>query len=177
MGLKKISVFLICMAISGCASQQVGYVRAKSPDTEGYSDTKIQEGVYSIQFKGRSDTNVQRISDFALLRAAELALRDGYSYFTVLTEKSDDKKVTDAIPHDAPTIACSGRHCFSSFYTVWQTYSYSIPSIYFMVQAHKEKPDTHATVFDARQVKSNIETQYGLVQAPVPPRTQQAARL
>lgn len=155
---------LVCI-LAGCASSQVGYLRARTPSGEGYSDTKIQDGIYSVQFKGRSDTNVQRVSDFALLRSAELTLQGGDRYFTVLTEKNDSQRVTDSIPSEAP-IGCVGRNCFTSFYTVWNTYTYSIPGIYFMIQTYKEKPSAQATVFDAQQVKDNIERQYNLVQKP-----------
>ena len=151
------------LILSGCITAPMGYYKAKTAGDDGYFDTKIQDGIYSIQFKGRPETNIQRVTDFALLRAAELALGNGYRYFTVLTEKSDTKTVTNPVPDTAP-IGCIGRHCFPTFYTVWETYSYKIPDIYFMVECFKEKPlNISTTVFDAEQVKKNIQEEYNLV--------------
>lgn len=165
----KMAGLLFLLLLSGCVTAPVAYRPAKDAQSEGYFDTKIQDGVYSIQFRGKPETNMQRIMDFALLRAAERASADGYRYFTVLTEKSDSKTVTDSMPEQEP-VGCIGRHCFPTFYTVWETYSYKIPGIYFMVQAYKEKPaNVNATVFDAEQVKENVRKQYGLVPAIPPP--------
>ncbi len=159
------SAFLgvLLISLTGCASA-LQYHPARGSAGDGYSDTKIQEGVYSVQYRGRSDADIKTVSDYALLRSADITLTNGYRYFTVLTEKEDSKKMDQSLPEPA-RIGCIGRHCFDSYYTVWQTYTYSVPGIYFMIRCYKEEPaDSPVTVFDAQQVKANIEKDYGLAQ-------------
>ena len=50
----------------------------------GYSDTKIESDRYRITFAGDGATSPQAVEDFALLRAAELALANGYDWFRVV---------------------------------------------------------------------------------------------
>jgi len=54
---------------------------------EGYSEAKLSETEYTISFKGNTETSHQRLNDFALLRAAQVSLKNGYPYFRVLNSK------------------------------------------------------------------------------------------
>lgn len=49
----------------------------------GYSEYRLEAGRYRVTFKGNPGAPVNQVSDYALLRAAELALRDGYDWFRV----------------------------------------------------------------------------------------------
>jgi hypothetical protein len=49
----------------------------------GYSEFKLETGRYRVTFQGGPGAPEAQVSDYALLRAAELALRDGYDWFRV----------------------------------------------------------------------------------------------
>lgn len=58
----------------------------------GYSDTRIEEGRYRITFAGDGATSPDQVEDFALLRAAELALAGGYDWFRVVGRSIDEQE-------------------------------------------------------------------------------------
>lgn len=58
----------------------------------GYSDTRIEEGRYRITFAGDGATPPDIVEDYALLRAAELALAGGYDWFRVVGRSVDEQE-------------------------------------------------------------------------------------
>jgi len=85
----KIAKPLIVAVVSGlllaaCASVPTVYrARAGAPNDVGYSEYKLEAGRYRVTFQGGPGAPEAQIADYALLRAAELALRDGYDWFRV----------------------------------------------------------------------------------------------
>ena len=49
----------------------------------GYSEYRLEDGRYRVTFQGNPGASANQISDYVLLRSAELALRDGYDWFRV----------------------------------------------------------------------------------------------
>ncbi len=58
----------------------------------GYSETRIEEGRYRIIFAGDGATTPETVEDYALLRAAELALASGYDWFRVFGRVIDEQE-------------------------------------------------------------------------------------
>jgi hypothetical protein len=85
----KIAKPLIAAALSGlllvaCASTPTVYRSAEaSPTAVGYSEYRLEAGRYRVTFQGGPGAPENQIADYALLRAAELALRDGYDWFRI----------------------------------------------------------------------------------------------
>jgi hypothetical protein len=50
----------------------------------GYADRHVTNGVYEVSFLGNASTSYERASDFALLRAAEIALKHHAKSFILL---------------------------------------------------------------------------------------------
>lgn len=50
----------------------------------GFSEYRIEPGRYRVTFRGGSGAPANLVSDYALLRAAEITLRDGYDWFRVV---------------------------------------------------------------------------------------------
>lgn len=69
--------------LTGCASSPTLYAPQTAPQAAGYSEYRLEAGRYRVTFKGNPGAPVNQVSDYALLRAAELALRDGYDWFRV----------------------------------------------------------------------------------------------
>lgn len=83
-----ICAFLI-LTLGGCATsyQSTGL-------TGGFSETRLAEDMFRVEFTGNGFTRGERASDFALLRASELTLDNGYRYFVIMDENHDVQRHT-----------------------------------------------------------------------------------
>lgn len=72
-----------CLALSACATAPTVYAPASGPQSVGYSEFRIEPGRYRITFRGGPGAPVEQVSDYALLRAADLAIAEGYDWFRV----------------------------------------------------------------------------------------------
>jgi hypothetical protein len=67
----------------------------------GYSDTQMGENTFRVSFEGNGYTPLAKVSDFALLRSAEVTLEHGYPYFLIVNGHAGG-----ATPTVIQTIAC-----------------------------------------------------------------------
>ena len=79
---------LIALAVSAalltaCATTPTLYAPKTAPNGAGYSEYRLENGRYRVTFQGNPGAPVNQVSDYVLLRSAELALRDGYDWFRV----------------------------------------------------------------------------------------------
>jgi len=79
---------LIALAFSAallgaCATAPTLYGPRTTPQSSGFSEYRLESGRYRVTFRGGPGAPVEQVSDYALLRAAELAVRDGYDWFRV----------------------------------------------------------------------------------------------
>ncbi len=68
------------LALAACATM-APYGPATSPSSQGYAEQRIESDRWRVTYRGQGD--VARVSDYALLRAAELTLGQGYDWFEV----------------------------------------------------------------------------------------------
>jgi hypothetical protein len=73
----------IALLLAGCASTPTVYQASTGPGVAGFSEYRIEPGRYRVTFVGAPGAPAAQVNDYALLRAAELALRDGYDWFRV----------------------------------------------------------------------------------------------
>jgi hypothetical protein len=71
------------MALAACATQPTLYQPATGPRAIGYAEYQIERGRYRITFRGGPGAPADQVSDYALLRAADLAIANGYDWFQV----------------------------------------------------------------------------------------------
>ena len=76
--MKNLSICLLAMLLIGCAATPYQPVRSGC----GYADLKVQDGVYKVYFSGNSNTREDVVENYTLLRAADLTLEKGYTYFS-----------------------------------------------------------------------------------------------
>lgn len=79
---------LIALAVSAalltaCTTTPTLYAPQTAPRGAGYSEYRLEDGRYRVTFQGNPGASANQISDYVLLRSAELALRDGYDWFRV----------------------------------------------------------------------------------------------
>ncbi len=59
----------------------------------GYSEYKIENNRYRITFQGGQGAPQRQVVDYALLRAAEVTIRDGYEWFQVVNQFGGPSKL------------------------------------------------------------------------------------
>lgn len=84
---KIVILALTGLLLSLTACSNTVYKQARGPMSMGYSDAPLEDGRYRITFRGR-DFNTAY--DFALLRAAEITLAKGHTWFRVTGSFSDE---------------------------------------------------------------------------------------
>src|SRR5690606_22629066 len=74
---------LAVLMLTACATTPTFYAPAASPSAMGYSEYRIEPGRYRVTFRGGPGAPPQQVADYTLLRAADLALADGYDWFRI----------------------------------------------------------------------------------------------
>lgn len=83
---KKILSTLLLTLIISCSTPY-----KKDGFMGGFSEMKVNEKTWKVDFRGNAYTSSRTVENFALRRAAELTIEQGYSHF-VLSESSLDIK-------------------------------------------------------------------------------------
>lgn len=161
---KKLLNILLCVSafLVGCATQYQKY-----SFSGGYTDVKIQDNIFKVSFYGNAYISKDNVQNFALLRSAEVALENGYSYFVVLEGESGTNQMLYTTPMTSRTYGTvntygnSGTYQGYTNYSGGQTYSFNKPQTIFMIKGFKEKPEiSYSVIYDAEQIKTNLKTQY-----------------
>ncbi len=84
---------------AACASAPTPYAPATGASSYGYSEQKIEADRYAIRFNGNRATAANAAQDYALLRAAEITLRDGYEWFAVVDRAAPDQSTRSSNPN------------------------------------------------------------------------------
>jgi hypothetical protein len=91
---------LAALAVSACATAPTVYQPASGPTAIGYSEYRIEPGRYRVTFRGGPGASAEQVTDFAIVRAAELALADGYDWFRI-----SDRLVSQVAPNNGPQVS------------------------------------------------------------------------
>lgn len=82
--MKRAAVLLACLSLAACATAPTVYAPAAKAEGPGFSEYRIEQGRYRITFRGGPGAPPEQVADYALLRAADLAIADGYDWFRVV---------------------------------------------------------------------------------------------
>lgn len=74
---------LALLVVAACASPGPVYGPSLRPGAAGYESVRIEENRFRVTFRGEPGASVPEVSEFALLRAAELTIEQGASWFVV----------------------------------------------------------------------------------------------
>ncbi|PZQ63650.1 MAG: hypothetical protein DI570_08285 [Phenylobacterium zucineum] len=153
-----IACLLAAASLAACATAPTLYGPAVRPDAVGFSEYRIEPGRFRITFRGGPGAPVQQVSDYALLRAADLALAEGYDWFRVAD------RVTEGRPDNGPRIGLGvggGDFGRGGGFSVGTGASFSLgggPSVaqtIEVVMGKGERP-RGADVYDARALRENL---------------------
>jgi hypothetical protein len=95
------------LALTACATMQP-YGPAMGPTAQGYSEQRIESDRYRITYRGVGDVAV--VSDYALLRAADLAQEQGYDWFEVTQRWIDGRPSAGGVRPSVSIGAGSSRY-------------------------------------------------------------------
>lgn len=132
----------------------------------GFSETKLDVNVWKVTFKGNGYTHPERASDFALLRSAELARENGYSYFIIVDSVERTRVSTSTTASSSVTTGSayvSGNTVYGSARTNnfgGQTFSVSRPSATNTIVCYREKPDINVMVYNAEFIVNSLQSKY-----------------
>ena len=141
----KIIIMILCVVfICVCATS---YKKANSVTGTGYYDTILQQDMYEITFNGNADTQITTAQDYALLRAAEICLENGYQTFDIINLKDNSKTETGAFTN------YYGKYSATTYIT-----SSTYPKITLIIKCSKENNLT----FIAEEIRKNLRKKYQL---------------
>ncbi|MEM9669417.1 MAG: hypothetical protein AAF950_10875 [Pseudomonadota bacterium] len=80
------------IALAACVSATPYQPSKGGINNYGYGQTKIESGKYRVTFRGNSSTDLATVENYILLRAAELAVADGYGHFTILDDSESGRR-------------------------------------------------------------------------------------
>lgn len=74
---------LASLSLAACATPPTIYGPAYGPGGIGFVDYRVEPGRYRVTFRGGPGAPPELVADYALLRAADLTLSEGFDWFTV----------------------------------------------------------------------------------------------
>lgn len=100
MQIAKLFVVSTLVALTSCATlyQKEGIF------TNGYSDMRAGQDIFVVTYRANEFTPAEKVKKYAIRRAAEVALKNGYRYFAVLDETGRGKHLH--YPSIRMTIQC-----------------------------------------------------------------------
>jgi hypothetical protein len=77
------SLILLAIFSVGCATSY-------QPDSYsgGYGETKLNDDIYRVYFRGNGYTSSERVNRFFMKRCAELTVQSGYEYFALINNEN-----------------------------------------------------------------------------------------
>lgn len=150
--------------LAGCASGPV-YRPAAKPGDFGYRDTMLTSQHYRVSFAGDDGTARETVENFAMFRAADLALSHGDDHFRVVSQQTSP--ITENTDY-GPTASVG----YGWGYPFWGTgIGYSTGSVsrtryesVLQIQIGPDVPDQGPDIYDARQIKQNLSPEVAALQ-------------
>ena len=160
------SLFVIT-ALTACATayQPEGF-------SGGFTETQLDKNVFRVSFQGNGYTRADRAEEMALLRSAELTLKNGFTHFAIVDGRSRTDYSAFTTPAQSSTTGTISSYGNTSYLnaqtrsTGGQTVMTAKPSSTNTIICFNGKPDTNSLVYDAQFIFNSLATKYGVVAKP-----------
>lgn len=133
--MNKIIVIMLAIGLTSCST---GY-HASNFWRNGYSETLTSDDSFLVTFEGNEWTTKKDTKKFAMMRASELTLRNGYQFFEIVKEEDNTTECVRTTKKEDTVI---------EGVTTWLTEGVDMPSVTLYVKCHHTKPH-HASSIDA----------------------------
>ena len=153
----KLLSIVLCSALRAACASGPAYRAAPTADSYGYRDTQLTADRYRVSFSGDYGTARETVENFALFRAANVAVEHGATRFRIVSR--DTSPVTSNYGGGPSTSIGYGWG-----YPAWGTsigYSTGGSSrtryeTVLEIQLGAEVPEQGAEVYDANELKRNL---------------------
>jgi len=108
MTVKPILALLAAAALAACASSS-GYQQAARADGVGYTDQRIEDDRWRVTYRAATGAPAGAATDFAILRAAEIATQRGYDWFQVVARDVAREQAGSSGPRIGVGVGTGGR--------------------------------------------------------------------
>jgi hypothetical protein len=86
---------LLTLALAGCATPTPYQpLAANNPRAGGFTDQKLDESHFRVSFQGNWVTSRERVENYLLYRAAELAVSQGFDWFEMVSRDTTNHQTT-----------------------------------------------------------------------------------
>ena len=166
MNMSRLAASVLCL--TGCLTVGCATPYQKVGATGGFSETRLDEHVARVNFRGNGYTGAERAADFCMLRCAELTLEHGCRYFTILQggdSVSYSTYTTPTTSYTTGSVSVYGNTAYGSATTNTyggQTHLISKPSTTLLIACSQDKPEGQVAVLDAQFITTSIRAKYGL---------------
>jgi len=148
----------------------------------GYADQQTAPDEFRVTFQGDGNTSLERVYDFAMLRAAEVTRQHGFSHFAVIGADNTSSVQKYTVPeHVQPDLSAAPRYPITpSLYTSVGLYPnavlaqdprgtvrvpeetrlYCKPGTSLIIKCFNDKPNKPFT-FDAAEVEQSLRRKNG----------------
>lgn len=160
-----IALAISAALLSACATAApTVYGPQTAPRGAGYTEYRLESGRYRVTFQGNPGAPVNQVSDYALLRSAELALRDGYDWFRVadrMTQQTGSNSGSTLSIGGGSSSYDYGRHGHGSSVGLGLGTSFNLgpgPAVSSSMEVvfGKGQPPRDADVYDARAIVRTV---------------------
>ena len=158
--------FLSLLAITGLTACATAY----QPEglSGGFTETQLDKNVFRVSFQGNGYTRPERAEEMALLRSAELTLKNGFTHFAIVDGRSRTDYSAFTTPTQSRTTGTVSSFGNTSYLnaqtrtTGGQTFIAAKPSSTNTIICFTEKPETGAFVYDAHFLFNSLGAKYGV---------------
>lgn len=133
----------------------------------GYEETQLAPNVWRVSFTGNGFTTAEQTQDFALLRSAELATKNGYRYFGFASgsvrANAGGVITTPGYSTTSGSATLYGNSAYGSASTVispGSAYAWSYPTANNTVVMFRERPQADTMIYDAQFICGSLGVKY-----------------
>jgi hypothetical protein len=123
----------------------------------GYEEVQLDENVFRVSFQGNAYTSPRKVTDYILLRSAELTLEKGFRYFQVAGVSDETMRTAVPLPATATTTVAGNQA--TTVVSGGGLLGFTFPSGSQTIVCYKEKPATYA--FNAEFIAKSLGELYG----------------
>lgn len=166
---------IAALSLVACATPtpyQPADPKSSASFARGYQEQKIENNRYRLSFSGNTSTPRETVEDYMLFRAAELAVENGYDWFTLANRNTEENKTYRTTVRRDPFYSpfygsMSWRYYYGNRWSRWgfgysafddvdtqefRRYEASAEVIF----SKGPKPANDPMAFDAREVMQNL---------------------
>ncbi|PFH11727.1 hypothetical protein BCF11_4183 [Collimonas sp. PA-H2] len=132
----------------------------------GFGETQLDTNVFSVSFRGNAYTPSEQAEEMALLRSAELTLKNGFTHFVIIDAQAREQRSSFTTPTytetdaSANSLGSSTYGSASSTTYAGQTFVMSKPRKTNTIMLFKSKPDISGMVYDASFLCDSLGKKY-----------------